>query len=101
MPRHRQTRQTRQTRHRRTLRKGKGRSTRPNVDVLSSMFGQLKMGERKQEKAVKDDVSKLENLFSRLVTTSAIKKRRTKNSKGSKKSRREARESRKAVKMET
>lgn len=85
----------------RTLRKGKGRTTRPNVDVLSSMFNQMKMGERKQEKAVKDDVSKLENLFSRLATSTAIKKRRTKKSRGSKKSRREARASRKSVKMET
>ena len=84
----------------RSLRKGKGRTTRPNVDVLSSMFDQMKMGERKQEKAIKDDVSKLENLFSRLSTSSAIKKHRTKKSTGSKKSRREARETRKSVKME-
>jgi hypothetical protein len=100
MTSHRQTRHKKHRKHR-TLRKGKGRTTRPNVDVLSSMFDQMKMGERKHEKVVKDDVSKLENLFSRLGTSSAIKKRRTKRSRGSKKSRREARESRKSVKMET
>ena len=47
-----------------------------------------------QEKTVKDDVSKLENLFSKLNTSSSIKKRKSKKTKGSKKSRRQERESR-------
>ena len=100
MTTHRQKRHKKHPKHR-TLRKGKGRATRPNVDVLSSMFDQMKMGERKQEKAVKDDVSKLENLFSKLVTSSSIKKRKSKKTKGSKKSRRQARESRTSAKMES
>lgn len=100
MTTHRQKRHKKHQKHR-TLRKGKGRTTRPNVDVLSSMFDQMKMGERKPEKAVKDDVSKLENLFSKLVTSSSIKKRKSKKSRGSKKSRRQARESRTSAKMES
>lgn len=100
MTTHRQTIHKKHRKHRRSLRKGKGRSTRPNVDVLSSMFDQMKMGERKQEKTVKDDVSKLENLFSKLNTSSSIKKRKSKKTKGSKKSRRQERESRASAKME-
>lgn len=86
------------TKGRRT-RKGRGRSTRPNVDVLSSMFSQMKTGERKVEKKSLSDVDNLENLFSKLKPFNK-KKKRGSISKGTKISRRKARESRKSSKMD-
>ena len=83
---------------RRKSRKGKGPRTRPNVDVLSSLFGDMKMGEKKIEKKTTDDMSRLETLFSRLKTTT--KKPRKSKSRGTKVSRRLARKSRKSNKME-
>lgn len=83
---------------RRKSRKGKGPRTRPNVDVLSSLFGDMKMSEKKVVKKTTDDMSRLENLFSRLKTTT--KKSRKSKSRGTKESRRLARMSRKSDKME-
>ena len=84
--------------HKKHARSGKGPRTRPNVDVLSSLFGDMGMSEKKVVKKTTDDMSKLENLFSRLKTT--IKKPRKSKSKGTKESRRLARKSRKSDKME-
>jgi hypothetical protein len=83
---------------RRKSRRGKGPRTRPNVDVLSSLFGDMGMSEKKVVKKTTDDMSKLENLFSRLKTS--IKKPRKSKSRGTKQSRRLARNSRKSNKME-
>ena len=81
--------------HTKKSRKGRGRSTRPNVDVLSTMFDQMKMGERKVYKEPKKDLDKLENLFSRL-TPFKKKKSKAPKSKGTKASRRIHRQSKMA-----
>ena len=83
---------------RRKSRRGKGPRTRPNVDVLSSLFDNMGMSEKKVVKKTTDDMSRLENLFSRLKTTT--KKPRKSKSRGTKQSRRLARNSRKSNKME-
>ena len=83
---------------RRKSRRGKGPRTRPNVDVLSSLFDNMKVEEKKIIKKPADDMSRLENLFSRLKTTT--KNPRKSKSSSTKKSRRLARMSRKSDKME-
>ena len=84
--------------HKKHSRRGKGPRTRPNVDVLSSLFDNMKVEEKKIVKKPADDMSRLENLFSRLKTTT--KKPRKSKSSSTKKSRRLARMSRKSDKME-